>query len=456
MKTIYLFGYNIVSAVTAILLRNFFGFNADVRIIKFSDNKENIPSTLESKLIRHILDLNDIDVKDFLKETGGVPIVGSIHKNFKKSNSISFSTHNEENQDIIKYKKALELKIKPEELIDYTSKLSNHLKDNLIHKEITDDYSFTFDTEKATKFLIEKVFVEKLKGRLLFWDIANIVYNPDGYVSYLQSDLMDQLPFRAGLYINCSDKVDLPKIRKELPYNNCMLTTKFKYTDKEKQINNHKFYTAKENGYIFERCLWDHMEITYFFDKKFMRDWDSQYIIGDHILKAYNIEIFDFERKDIYSYEVEDTFNKDIISLRYQDNYVEPLIENRIDSIIKHVFKIADIFEDTKIFSKIYKNYFNSKCKQINENALNNYLSFLSKTEHNYNSYWNKIFESDVDVDLKLDNCLKDVLKFKTFDPDFYKNLWKKELEHLDNFSKKDIEDSESTYKYLERINNDK
>jgi len=108
------------------------------------------------------------------------------------------------------------------------------------------------------------------------------------------------------------------------------------------------------------------------------------------------------------------------------------------------------------IFSKIYKNYFNTKCKQINENALNNYLSFLSKTEHNYNSYWNKIFESDVDVDLKLDNCLKDVLKFKTFDPDFYKNLWKKELEHLDNFSKKDIEDSESTYKYPERINNDK
>lgn len=39
---------------------------------------------MDSKLIKIILDLNDISVEQFLKETNGVPVVGSVYKNFYK------------------------------------------------------------------------------------------------------------------------------------------------------------------------------------------------------------------------------------------------------------------------------------------------------------------------------------------------------------------------------------
>jgi len=454
-KSIYLFGYNIVSAITAILLRNLFGLNADVRIVTLHKKEENIPSIIESKLIKHILDLNGIAINDFLKQTGGVPLVGSIYKNFKKPDSVMFKTFKHQNENLIKYKKALDPYIKPELLIDYLSEMSMHLKENKVDKDINNNYAFTFDTKKATKYFIEDIFVNKLQGRLLFWGVENIIYRDDGYVNFIQSDLADGLPFTVPLYINCSEHIDLPKLKKRLPYNNSVLTAKFVYTDKPKQINNHKLYLAADNGYILERCLWDRMEISYFYDKDRSKNNEAKALLGNHIMKCYNKAIYDFDKEELYSYDVDKIYNKDIISLRYYDNYVEPLIENRIDNIIKHIFEFADLLQDSVIHSQMYKNYFNKKCSKINYSASMDYLKFLSKTWHKYNGYWSKIYEADINVDLKFDNCFDQLLEHKTSDPEFYKKVWEDKLKYLDKFAEKNIKDTESLYESMREINDD-
>ena len=124
MKTIYILGYNIYAVATAIILRNFFGYNADVRIVDLKKQGSNVPVVMDSKLIKIILDLNDISVEQFLKETNGVPVVGSVYKNFYKKGSLHIKTNDTANEDLLVYKKALNPKMTSEEEIEYTSKLA--------------------------------------------------------------------------------------------------------------------------------------------------------------------------------------------------------------------------------------------------------------------------------------------------------------------------------------------
>ena len=100
----------------------------------------------------------------------------------------------------------------------------------------------------------------------------------------------------------------------------------------------------------------------------------------------------------------------------------------------------------------MYKNHFNEECRKIDREAEKNYLMFLSKTENNYNSYWNKIFEADVVTALDLKNCVKDIIKHKTFDPEYYEKLWEKELLFLDNYNNM-TDKLERTITFMERIN---
>lgn len=451
MKTIYILGYNIYAVATAIILRNFFGYNADVRIVDLKKQGSNIPVVMDSKLIKIILDLNDISVEQFLKETNGVPVVGSVYKNFYKRGSLHIKTNDTANEDLLVYKKALNPKMTSEEEIEYTSKLASQLKGNLIDKNINDDYAFTFDSVKATNFLCKEVFQKKLQGRIIDCNIKNIVFKENGYIEFLETSINRGLPLVAGLYIDCSD--DLFKHKPEQThYNNSLITASFPYKNKEEQIINSKCYIAKDNGYIMERCLWNRIEVNYFFNKHYSTGKQATFVIGDHILKSHKIYYKHFDIKDIVRNSNYNYYNKDVIDFTYDNNWVEPLVDNPLDILIKKVFKLVDLFEDGVIFSQMYKNHFNEECRKIDREAEKNYLMFLSKTENNYNSYWNKIFEADVVTVLDLKNCVKDIIRHKTFDPEYYEKLWEKELLFLDNYNNM-TDKLERTITFMERIN---
>ena len=196
MKTIYIFGYNIISAITAILLRNYFGYKTDVRIVTLNDIEQDIPEVMESNLIKDILDLNGVSIEEFMKATNASPFVGSVYKDFFKNGSIKFflNSTNSYNQEILKYKNKLHPDLKEEDNLDFISKLAPQLKQNVIKKDLKDNYSFTFDTKKAATWLIEEVFVKRLKGRLLNFDIKNIVYQENGYVNFIETSLNQGLP----------------------------------------------------------------------------------------------------------------------------------------------------------------------------------------------------------------------------------------------------------------------
>ena len=454
MKTIYIFGYNIISAITAILLRNYFGYKTDVRIVTLNDIEQDIPEVMESNLIKDILDLNGVSIEEFMKATNASPFVGSVYKDFFKNGSIKFflNSTNSYNQEILKYKNKLHPDLKEEDNLDFISKLAPQFKQNVIKKDLKDNYSFTFDTKKAATWLIEEVFVKRLKGRLLNFDIKNIVYQENGYVNFIETSLNEGLPFKAALYINCADKT-LNTSKTKLPYNNALLTASVLYKNKDKQINNHNLYFAKDNGYIFERYLWNRIEVTYFYNKDHIRKADADFVIGDHVLKRHKIYYSNFKHKEIYSNEVKEIYNKDILDLSYYNNYVEPLIQNQIDNIINKVYHLIELFEDRVIFARIHKNYFNKESKKIDNKSKLEYLSFLSNTENNQNSYWNKIFEADIDCDLNLKNCISDIRKHKTFDPEFYRNLWKKELLYLNNYAVRNTNNCEPLSILIKRIN---
>ena len=72
------------------------------------------------------------------------------------------------------------------------------------------------------------------------------------------------------------------------------------------------------------------------------------------------------------------------------------------------MYHLIELFEDRVIFARIHKNYFNKESKKIDNKSKLEYLSFLSNTENNQNSYWNKIFEADIDCDLNLKNCINE------------------------------------------------
>ena len=434
MKTIYILGYNIYAVVTAIILRNFFGYNADVRIIDLKKERSNVPIVVDSKLIKIILDLNDIPVKQFLKETNGTPIVGSVYRNFFKRGSLKLVTNDKANQDSIIYKKALNPNMTSEEEVNYTSKLSNQILNNLIDENINDDYAFTFDSVKATNFLFKNVFREKLEGRIVDCNVKNIVYEENGYIKFLETSVNRGLPLKAGLYIDCSEDIFKHK-SEQTHYNNSVITASFPYRNKKEQIINSKCYIAKDNGYLMERYLWNRIEVNYFFNKQFITGKQATFVIGDHILKSHRIYYKHFDIEDIVKNSNYNYYNKDVIDFTYNNNFIEPLVDNPLDILIKKVFKLVDLFEDGIIFSQMYKNYFNEECRKIDNEAEKNYLMFLSKTENNYNSYWNKIFEADIKYPLKLKNCVKDIIYHKTFDPQYYEELWKKQLSYLDNYS---------------------
>ncbi len=141
-----------------------------------------------------------------------------------------------------------------------------------------------------------------------------------------------------------------------------------------------------------------------------------------------------------------------MINFTFHNNYIEPLLDTSLDILIKKVFKLVDLLKDTIIFSQVYKNHFNQECKKIDEEARNRYLVFLSKTENNYNPYWNKIFEADVATVLDLKNGVKDIIKHKTFDREYYEKLWEKELILLDNYNNM-TDELERTITFMERIN---
>mgnify|MGYP003645547214 FL=1 len=129
------------------------------------------------------------------------------------------------------------------------------------------------------------------------------------------------------------------------------------------------------------------------------------------------------------------------------------MIQNQIDNIINKVYHLIDLFEDRVIFARMHKNYFNKESKKIDNKSKLEYLSFLSNTENNQNSYWNKIFEADIDCDLNLKNCISDIRKHKTFDPEFYRNLWKKELLYLNNYAVRNTNNCEPLSILIKRIN---
>jgi len=451
MKTIYILGYNINAVITAIILRDFFGYNADVRIIDLNRKQPKMPAVLESRLIKLILDLNEISINDFIKETNAVPIVGSIYKNFLKKGSLNFKTNDSANEDILIYKKTLHPKMNAEEEIEYTSKLASHIKNNLIDKDINDNYSFVFDAAKATHFLFNKVYKEKLQGRMICCDIKNVVFQENGYIDFLETSVTDGMPLKAGLYIDCSD--DVFKYKTKTPtYNNAYITASFPYKNKKNQITNSKCYIAKDVGYIFERCLWNRIEVTYFFNKNLITSNNAKFIIGDHILKSHRIYFKKFKIEDIVETTTDNYYNKDVINFTFHNNYIEPLLDTSLDILIKKVFKLVDLLKDTIIFSQVYKNHFNQECKKIDEEARNRYLVFLSKTENNYNPYWNKIFEADFATVLDLKNGVKDIIKHKTFDREYYEKLWEKELIFLDNYNNM-TDELERTITFMERIN---
>jgi len=460
MRTIYILGYNFTSAITAILLKNFFKETKDIRIVDLEEkNNLNNFNAVESREIFKILKLNNIDINDFIFNTDAVPYLGSVYYNFIKKDVKNVLLHDQyKNLKTWNFKKLLNLNLTEEDEAEHTSKLFYLYKNNEINLKKLNKFGYSFNLDKTTKWLINDIFIKKLRGRIVKFKINQIVYDEKKYIKHLITNISNGLTFKADLYINCTD--NLFKTEKtNLLYNDHYIQASFLYKNKDKQIKNIKKYFAFDNGYLLERYLWNKIEITYFFNLKNSTKFEIYENIHKYIINNHKINYLNFEIKEIKSYFLKKIYDKNIVHLNNVTNYLEPLLENNIDNIINNIYNLISILEEKNNISVLYKNYFNNKYFFNYNQKKINYLSFLSKTERIDTAYWNEIFEYNIiDNNLKLNNTCVDLVKnYNTLEIEFYENLLNNKLKLLDNkilVNKKLLYNSMPLMVYLNNIFN--
>lgn len=460
MKVIYILGYNFISAVTAILLKNFFGENKDIRIVDLEEednlNKFNV---LESKEIIKILNLNKISVEDFIFNTNAVPSLGSIYFNFLKKEDIQIKLNEHyKNLKSFKIKNILNPSLKEEEKAKDTYKLFELYKNNTLNLKNLKNFEYVFDNNKATEWLIKNIFIKKLQGRVVKFKINQIIYNKEKYIEHFITNINNGLNFKADIYINCTENL-FNKEKTNLIYNNYYIDVSFPYKNKEKQLKNIKKYFAFNNGYLLETYLWNKINITYFFNLNDSTKFEIIQNLKKYIVDTHKINYLNFEFKKLNSYALDKYYNKNIIHLNNVFNYIDPLLKNNIDNIINCIYDLISIFEEKENISVIYKNYFNNNCITNYENEKLNYITFLSTTERNDSSYWNNLFEKDIiNKNLNLDkSCVKIVRKYNIIDLDFFEKKWKIDIKILNNkikVTKKTLDNSIPLMIYMKNIFN--